>query len=71
MTWKDEIKKTYTQAEIILDKLTGGMADAIGKYLRENYPSQLDELNPLYNKIQEELEYLREEVLLTISGEKK
>ena len=71
MTWKGEIKKTYTQAEIVLDKLTDGMTDEIGKYLREKYPSQLDELNPLYNKIQEELEYLREQVLLTIAGERK
>ena len=64
MTWKDEIKKReYTEDDEFMDKLFGGMIDSIGKYLREKYPSQIEELDPLYSKIQEELEYLTEQVL--------
>ena len=64
MTWKDEIKKReYTEDDEFLDKLSGDMIDSIGGYLREKYPSQIDELDPLYNKIQEDLEYLIEQDL--------
>ena len=64
MSWQDGIKKReQTDDDEFLDKLSGDMIDSIGGYLREKYPSQIDELDPLYNKIQEELEYLIEQVL--------